>query len=357
MTTEKKTRATRSKAKPAEQEMPLEQTSLPAEQATKEPGELAEIAEAKALAVFTEPNALDKLVAGIEKQMDGLVFDMSTSKGRDECRATAARVSRSKTYIEKVATELKRAQDAIKKTISTNCEAASGRLVTLAAQVRQPLTDWEAEEERKRLEAQEKAEKIASVFMALRNALITDGLSIEDLEARIGGLEAMTFDAELLGERHNEAVDLRDSTLETLHQRLAERQKAASDAAEMERLKAELEQLRAEKEARDNPASTVTTTAPEALREDDAQGESQDDGQAYEEMAGHYVAGAQEEPSASPSETPAESERERKARINREALAGMTASYPNLAPVAEDVARAVITLIANGRVPHISITY
>ena len=117
--------------------------------------------------VLFSPNGLDAFLEQI-KQAVNEVPDLSTDKGRKRIASLAAQVSRSKTAIEKPGREyLKRLKAAVKpaeqeiKRFVDECDA-------LRDATRQPLTEWEAEqeriaaekaaeEERLRLEAEEKA--------------------------------------------------------------------------------------------------------------------------------------------------------------------------------------------------------
>lgn len=125
-----------------------------------------EIKPEQAPALFS-PNGLDAFLEQI-KQAVNEVPDLSTDKGRKRIASLAAQVSRSKTAIEKPGREyLKRLKAAVKpaeqeiKRFVDECDA-------LRDATRQPLTEWEAEqeriaaekaaeEERLRIEAEEKA--------------------------------------------------------------------------------------------------------------------------------------------------------------------------------------------------------
>lgn len=113
------------------------------------------------------PNGLDAYLEQIRHAVNE-VPDLSTKKGRDRVASLAASVSRSKTAIEKPGREyLKRLKEAVRP-----AEAEIKRFVdacdALRDETRRPLTEWEgeqeriaaekaAEEERLRIEAEEKA--------------------------------------------------------------------------------------------------------------------------------------------------------------------------------------------------------
>lgn len=108
------------------------------------------------------PNGLDAYIEHIKASVSEAP-DLSTKKGRDRVASLAASVSRSKTAIEKPGREyLKRLKEAVKpaeqeiKRFVDACDA-------LRDATRQPLTEWEAEQERIRIEEEAKkaAEELA----------------------------------------------------------------------------------------------------------------------------------------------------------------------------------------------------
>ncbi|MGE4760380.1 hypothetical protein AB8975_21425 [Yersinia enterocolitica] len=100
------------------------------------------------------------VTSGLDKYLDQIrqevseVPDLSTTKGRERIKSLAASVSRSKTAIEKPGRDyLKKLKEAVKP-----AEAEIKRFVdacdALRDETRRPLTEWEAEQERLKLEAE-----------------------------------------------------------------------------------------------------------------------------------------------------------------------------------------------------------
>lgn len=117
--------------------------------------------------VLYAPNGLDAYLEQIKQEVNE-VPDLSTAKGRARVASLAAQVSRSKTAIEKPGREyLKRLKEAVKpaeqeiKRFVDACDA-------LRDATRQPLTEWEAEQERLKQEeeAKRKAEEDRKQFEA-----------------------------------------------------------------------------------------------------------------------------------------------------------------------------------------------
>ncbi|POP42532.1 hypothetical protein CHU32_20510 [Superficieibacter electus] len=109
-----------------------------------------EISEEQAPALY-RANGLDSFLEQIRKQVNE-VPDLTTAKGRARIASLSAQVSRSKTAIEKPGRDyLRRLKESVKP-----AEAEIKRFVdacdALRDEVRRPLTEWEAEQERLKAE-------------------------------------------------------------------------------------------------------------------------------------------------------------------------------------------------------------
>lgn len=110
--------------------------------------DLVVIEKTNALAVFTSQERLDPLIEAIEKEARSLVPDLSTKKGRDAIASMAHKVARSKTYIDNAGKDLVAELKALPKQIDESRRLVRERLDALKDEVRRPLTEWEAEQER-----------------------------------------------------------------------------------------------------------------------------------------------------------------------------------------------------------------
>ena len=110
--------------------------------------ELVVIEKKNAMAVFTNNDQLDPLIELIEKEARSLVPDVTTKKGRDAIASMAHKVARSKTYIDNAGKDLVAELKALPKQIDERRRVARERLDALKDEVRRPLTEWEAEQER-----------------------------------------------------------------------------------------------------------------------------------------------------------------------------------------------------------------
>ena len=110
--------------------------------------ELVVIEKKNAMAVFTNNDQLDPLIELIEKEARSLVPDVTTKKGRDAIASMAHKVARSKTYIDNAGKVLVAELKALPKQIDESRRVVRERLDALKDEVRRPLTEWEAEQER-----------------------------------------------------------------------------------------------------------------------------------------------------------------------------------------------------------------
>lgn len=130
--------------------------------------DLVVIEKSSAMAVFTNNEQLDPIIEKIEKEARSLVPDVSTKKGRDAIASMAHKVARSKTYIDNAGKDLVAELKALPKQIDESRRIVRERLDALKDEVRRPLTEWEAEQERikaeeaAKLKAEEDRKKLES---------------------------------------------------------------------------------------------------------------------------------------------------------------------------------------------------
>ncbi len=204
--------------------------------------DLVVIEKQNAMAVFTTKEQLDPLIEAIEKEARSLVPDVTTKKGRDAIASMAHKVARSKTYIDNAGKDLVAELKALPKQIDESRRIVRERLDALKDEVRKPLTDWEAEQDRLKAEeaARIKAEEDRKQFEA-------------DHEMAL--LMNDAFDREV-AEKKAEAERQRIAHEEELKRQAAEQakreaeEKAARERAEAARREAELK-LKAEQAERD----------------------------------------------------------------------------------------------------------
>ncbi|HFE4484868.1 TPA: hypothetical protein ACF23Z_003186 [Klebsiella pneumoniae] len=218
--------------------------------------DLVVIEKKNAMAVFTNNDQLDPLIEAIEKEARSLVPDVTTKKGRDAIASMAHKVARSKTYIDNAGKDLVAELKALPKQIDESRRVVRERLDALKDEVRRPLTEWEAEQER--IKAEE-----------AMNALHAEALAMnEDFDRRLAARIESDHEMALLmndafdreqAEKNAEAERqriVREEEIKRLAEEKAKREAAEQaqreiDAAAAREREAILAKERAEREQRE----------------------------------------------------------------------------------------------------------
>ncbi|WP_324723797.1 hypothetical protein [Lelliottia sp. JS-SCA-14] len=239
--------------------------------------DLVVIEKSNAMAVFTTKEQLDPIIEAIEKEARSLVPDVSTKKGRDAIASMAHKVARSKTYIDNAGKDLVAELKALPKQIDESRRLVRERLDLLKDEVRRPLTEWEAEqeriaaekaaeEERLRIEAEEK-----SALEALKKQVEADHeMALLMNEAFDRDAKAKAEEAERQRIAHEEELK-RQATEQA--KREAE-EKAERERAESARREAEL-RLKAEQAERDRIAAEQKAEADKKAAAEQAERDKQ----------------------------------------------------------------------------------
>ena len=214
--------------------------------------DLITIEESEALAVFTKPQWLNNILDQIAIEARSVPLDISTAKGRKEVASVAYKIARSKTYIDSVGKELVAEMKEMPKKVDAARKQARDFLDGLAAEIRKPLDDWEAEQAR--IEAKKKAEEEAAA-LAQRIALDQEmALLMNDAfdrkkedEARLA--EETRLEREKMIRMEAEEKARKDAERQILEANLAR------ERAEREKLEAEQAALRAAEQERERIAA------------------------------------------------------------------------------------------------------
>ena len=181
--------------------------------------DLVVIEKKNAMAVFTNNDQLDPIIEAIEKEARSLVPDVTTKKGRDAIASMAHKVARSKTYIDNAGKDLVAELKALPKQIDESRRVVRERLDALKDEVRRPLTEWEAEQER--IKAEE-----------AMNALHVEALAMnEDFDRQMAARIESDHEMALL---MNDAFDREqaDKAAEAERQRIAREEEIKRQAEE-----------------------------------------------------------------------------------------------------------------------------
>ncbi|EKN4766167.1 hypothetical protein FG467_000002 [Yersinia enterocolitica] len=192
-------------------------------------------------------NGLDKYLDQIRQGVNE-VPDVSTAKGRARIASLAAGASRSKTAIEKPGREYLRHLKEQPKIIEAELRRFVIECDEIRDETRRPLTEWEAEQERLKLEAEakKKAEELAAeIEVAHEMALLMNDAFDRDAKAKADEIER-------LRKAHEEFIA--QQAAEKAKREAEEKAKRDIEAAEQRERDAKLAQERAEQAAKDAAA-------------------------------------------------------------------------------------------------------
>ena len=318
--------------------------------------DLVVIEKKNAMAVFTNNDQLDPLIELIEKEARSLVPDVTTKKGRDAIASMAHKVARSKTYIDNAGKDLVAELKALPKQIDESRRVVRERLDALKDEVRRPLTEWEAEQERI------KAEEAMNEMHA--EALEMNIKFDQELAAKFEADHemALLMDKDIDRERADKAAE-------------AERQRIAREE-EIKRLAEEKAKREAEEKHRAELEASARREAEERAAKERAERERIEDQQRAEREKQAAVEAerrkAQEEADRIRRETEqreqarldeekrkADEQARREADVKHRKFVGTEIVKALLAntSLTRDQAIEVLTAIKDGNIPHTGISY
>jgi len=224
--------------------------------------DLVVIEKTNALTVFKSSDQIEELIQKVEREVLSFVPDTSTAKGRKEIASLAYKVAQTKTYLDNLGKDLVSELKEIPKLIDGNRRTVRERLDALKDKARKPLTDYEAE-----------IERIAAEKAAEEERLRIEAEEKAALEALKKQIESDHEIALLLNEKFDR--DLAEAKAEAERQRIAHEEELKRQAAEQARLDAEAK-AKAEIEAankREADAKAAAEAAERKRLEDAAQAE------------------------------------------------------------------------------------
>lgn len=318
--------------------------------------DLVVIEKKNAMAVFTNNDQLDPLIEAIEKEARSLVPDVTTKKGRDAIASMAHKVTRSKTYIDNAGKDLVAELKALPKQIDESRRVVRERLDALKDEVRRPLTEWEAEQER--IKAEE-----------AMNALHVEALAMnEEFDRQLAARIESDHEMALL---MNDAFDREqaDKAAEAERQRIAheeeiKRMAAAAAAREVEQraqrereeaahreavLKAQAEQAERDRIAAEKKAEADKQAAIEAERRK-AQEEAD---RIRREAEQREQARLAEEKRKADEQARREADVKHRKAVGTEIVKALLANTS----LTRDQAIEVLTAVKDGCIPHTGISY
>jgi len=219
--------------------------------------DLVVIEKANALAVFKSADQIEEILQKVEREVMSFVPDVTTAKGRKEIASLAYRVSQTKSYLDGLGKDLVAELKEVPKLIDANRKTVRDRLDVLRDKARQPVTDWEAEQDRIKAEEEARiaAEKLAAQIESDHEiALLMDDKIDRDRaeaaaeaerkriaheeEIRRQAAEQARIEAEQAAQRERDAAAKREADLQAAKEKAEADAKAAQERAEREKREA-----------------------------------------------------------------------------------------------------------------------
>lgn len=211
---------------------------------------LIEVEKLDVVKLFSE-DGMTEILDKIKAKTDEFVPDLETDSGRKEIASMAHKVARSKTLIDGLGKETQ--SEWKKKVDAVNALRKKARdfLDDLKGEVRKPLTEWDEEQERiKEEKIQKELERVEKLNAKIADieklASIPNDFSCGYLNVRIEKLDAYNITEEEFEDRYDEAVRIKNETLDILTKAYKDREKWEKEQAEAKVEAERLEKIRKE---------------------------------------------------------------------------------------------------------------
>lgn len=212
-------------------------------------------------ALFREPSMLKALVSEIDQDINEFEYDLETDSGRKAIASMAYKIAQLKTKIDgagKNLNEEKREQinrvDAVRRDVRN-------KLDDLKTKARQPLDAWEIRQKQIKATIEGGYIKIAEI------ATVPHGSTSEQIMERLGALQNLEFDIELIGPEQHAALNREiQEEIEAVQQLYDREIQAEKDREELARLKAEQEEKERLQREADAKAAAEKAEAERAER-------------------------------------------------------------------------------------------
>lgn len=325
----------------------------------------ARLSDLKAADVFANQQALDAILAEIDQAATAEVHDISTLKGRKAIASTAAKVARSKTYIdEKLGKPLVADWKAKAATVDRLRKHARDHLDALKTEVRKPLTEYEQQEKDRQARISDLLDGWRAEYAVALRDKDHGALSSENIGAQIARIEAIDINP-ALEDRQTEARQIKDATLYQLRQTLDRAKEYEAEQARIAKEKAEREQIEREERERkiaEQAAAKARREAEEAARKviEAERYRAEQEKQKTEREARERAEREQREKQAEISrkeKAKAEDEARAKSRDHQALIHRETLEDLLKIGLSEDHGKAIIAAIRNQQVRHLVVAY
>lgn len=195
---------------------------------------IEEISEANAPAIYVA-GGLQQFIDLVKGEVLGEVPDLKTRKGRERIASLAAKVSKSKTAVEKPGRDYLRRLKEMPKVVEAELREFVTKMDALRDETRRPLTEWEAAEDARIDRHNDAINRMKDLAAELGT------LDAEQLQARLSELSAFQL-GETWEEFEAEAARTKEASLNAVQAALVARQKYDAEQAELARLRREAEE-------------------------------------------------------------------------------------------------------------------
>lgn len=219
---------------------------------------IEEISEANAPAIYVA-GGLQQFIDLVKGEVEGEVPDLKTRKGRERIASLAAKVSKSKTAVEKSGRDYLRRLKEMPKVVEAELREFVTKMDALRDDTRRPLTEWEAAEDARIDRHNDRLNWLKTLADDLGELT---SLHIKGLIAEAEGMQLGAHWEEF----EAEAANAKDKVLTTLRAALLKREQFEAEQAELARLRRE-----AEKRAEQDRIRLAQEAAVEAERQRVAQ--------------------------------------------------------------------------------------
>ncbi len=310
--------------------------------------QLIPIESVNALELFTKEGQLEDLLNKIGDYVVPIIFDTETAEGRKDCKALAYKIARSKTTIENAGKELVSDWKAKAKVVDLKRKQSRDFLTELQTTIRKPLTEYELEQERLAQAAAQKAEMEACELEAYaENELFDREAKVSETEARIAAEQAERDRIEAERKAEEDWLEVQESI-----------RKEAAEAAKREAAEA-IERAAKEKEEAERHAKeqAVRAEADRIVAAERAEREKQAAIEREQKRAKDEADRLEHERLRLVEEKEQETRRRAADKENQRSVNNAIVKALVKGGVTEKIAKAVVILIASGKVPSLSIQY
>lgn len=195
---------------------------------------IEEISEANAPALYVA-GGLQQFIDLVKGEVEGEVPDLKTRKGRERIASLAAKVSKSKTAVEKPGRDYLRRLKEMPKVVEAELRDFVTKMDALRDETRRPLTEWEAAEDARIDRHNDRLNWLKTLADDLGDL---SSLHIKGLIAEAEGMQLGAHWEEF----EAEAANAKDKVMTALRAALQKREQVEAEQAELERLRREAEE-------------------------------------------------------------------------------------------------------------------